>query len=210
MEDQRPPRVVYPAGTKIDEWTIKDHIGHGGYGEIYEVSSRSCRTPVAMKVEPKDAKKQGMAEEIIFLTYLQDSPYFPRFICQGETDEIRYFVMELLGPSLSVVRRWMPRRRLTPLTATLVARDMLLSICELHTRGFVHRDIKPANFLFRNDPEREMTKNGDREFIGAQMQSSSSPVQSIRSNSGRSHGSLLPLFHDGRMSGCSSPLEGIE
>jgi serine/threonine protein kinase len=152
MEDQRPERLVYPPDTQIDQWIIKDHIGHGGYGEIYEVSSPDFPTPAAMKVEPKNATKQGMADEIIFLSYLQDSPYFPRFIAQGETEDIRYFVMELLGPSLSVVRRWMPQRRFTPHTATVVAREMLLAITELHNRGFVHRDIKPGNFLFRNDP----------------------------------------------------------
>jgi hypothetical protein len=49
-----PERPIYEKGKRINEWEIVRHIGHGGYGEIYEVSldGQHC----AMKVEMKDSK----------------------------------------------------------------------------------------------------------------------------------------------------------
>ena len=104
-----------------------------------------------MKVESKDAKKKGMAEEIHFLKKIQGTPYFPKYICSGETDEIKFFVMELLGPSTSALRRILPNQKYTKFTATLVAREMLKCIECFHNKGYIHRDIKPANFLIRPD-----------------------------------------------------------
>jgi serine/threonine protein kinase len=50
-----------------------------------------------------------------------------------------------------MVRRALPTQRFGLFTTTVLAREMLQCIEELHRRGFVHRDIKPANFLFRSD-----------------------------------------------------------
>ena len=142
---------LFPEGMAIDKWSVVRHIGHGGYGEIYQVVGTSGEGPYAMKIEMRDAKKRGMYEEIRFLKNLQGSPCFPAFIESGETPEFRYFVMELLGPSVSAIRRALPGQRLSAITATAVAKSMLKCIEELHRRGFVHRDIKPGNFLLRND-----------------------------------------------------------
>jgi serine/threonine protein kinase len=104
-----------------------------------------------MKTESKTARKQGIADEIIFFTYLQGTALFPGFVEHGETAEMHYFIMELLGPTVSMVRRALPDQRYTRLTCAVLAREMLECIEELHLRGFVHRDIKPGNFLFRYD-----------------------------------------------------------
>ena len=144
---------LFPKDMEIGIWRVVKHIGHGGYGEIYEVVSRDGEGPYAMKVEMRNAKKRGMSEEIRFLEKLQGSPCFPQFITSGVTPEFKYFVMELLGPSLSAVRRVLPAQRYSTFTITVIAKAMLKCLEELHRRGFVHRDVKPGNFLFRNDRE---------------------------------------------------------
>ena len=140
---------VLPNKTKVDHYIIESHIGHGGYGEIYSVYDENHKGPWAMKVEMKSAKKHGLTEEIHYLKMLRGSPMFPEYICNGETNELRYFIMELLGPSVSFVRRSLPDLRYSQLTATILAKEMLKCIEELHKRGYVHRDIKPGNFLIR-------------------------------------------------------------
>ena len=150
MAAPEPFRRVLSGQTVINKWTILKHIGHGGYGEIYKVQSGDSK-PCAMKVELKSANRRGLAAEIQILQNIQGSPYFPRLLDVGETEELRYLVIELLGPSVSYIRGDLPDQRFTMLTATLLAREMLKCLEELHSRGFVHRDVKPGNFLFRND-----------------------------------------------------------
>ncbi|KAK8835651.1 hypothetical protein M9Y10_042366 [Tritrichomonas musculus] len=140
---------VLPNKTKVDHYIIDSHIGHGGYGEIYAVYDDNHKGPWAMKVEMKSAKKHGLTEEIHYLKMLRGSPMFPEYICNGETNDLKYFIMELLGPSVSLIRRSLPDLRYTQLTATILAKEMLKCIEELHKRGYVHRDIKPGNFLIR-------------------------------------------------------------
>lgn len=140
---------VLPNRTKVDKFIIDSHIGHGGYGEIYAVYDENQNGPYAMKVEMKSAKKHGLTEEIHYLKMLRGSSMFPAFYTSGETNDLRYFIMELLGPSISVIRRSLPEQRYSKLTATILAKEMLKCIEELHKRGYVHRDIKPGNFLIR-------------------------------------------------------------
>ena len=142
---------VLPSKTRVDRFVIDSHVGHGGYGEIYSVYDEKRRGPFAMKVEMKGAKKHGLSEEIHYLKQLVGSKMFPKFICSGETQDLKYFVMELLGPSVSLIRRTLPEQKYSKLTATILAKEMLKCIEELHTRGYVHRDIKPGNFLIRPD-----------------------------------------------------------
>jgi serine/threonine protein kinase len=142
---------ILPPDTQINQWTVSCHIGHGGYGEIYSVTKSDSDISFAMKTEFKNARKHGILEEIEFISNLQGTHFFPQFIESGETADMRYFVMELLGPTVSVVRRALPGQRYKRLTALVLAKEMLECIEALHERGIVHRDIKPGNFLFRRD-----------------------------------------------------------
>lgn len=152
MKEASRPKLL-EVGTQITGYQIIKHIGHGGYGEIYKIAPlEGDDTPYAMKVESKNAKKHGINEEIYFMKALQveETQLFPKLYSFGETSEYRFIVMELLGPSLTSVRKIVKDARFTQYTVTSVAIGMLRCIEEFHKRGFVHRDIKPSNFLFRS------------------------------------------------------------
>ena len=148
-------RPKYPPGTIIDEFKITSHIGSGGFGDIYTVVNlKKADNPVAaMKIEYIDAEKQGLIDEISFMEKLQDSIYFPKFIAKGRTPTLRYLVMELLGPSVSNMRRICEGRHYSMYSLLKLSAEMVKCIEEFHAHGFVHRDIKPANFLIRADRE---------------------------------------------------------
>lgn len=57
-----------------------------------------------------------------------------------------YLAMELLGPSLSELRRKQPERKFSLSTTLRLGEMMLKCIQALHKTGYVHRDIKPVSF----------------------------------------------------------------
>ena len=146
--------IVLANGHMIEEYKIIDHIGHGGFGEIYSVLDTQNNQKYAMKVELRSTNRQGLTKEIQFFENLHPSQLFPEYIHSGSNNDYRYLVMELLGPSLSKMRRLLPNHRYTPISAIRLSYHMLRCIEQFHQQGFIHRDIKPGNFLIRNDETR--------------------------------------------------------
>lgn len=146
--------IVLPNGHMIENYKIVDHIGRGGFGEIYSVLDTRNNKKYAMKIELRSANRQGLMQEIQFFENLHPSPLFPEYIYSGSNNDYRYLVMELLGPSLSKMRRLLPNHRYTPISSIRLAYHMLRCIEQFHHQGFIHRDIKPGNFLIRNDETR--------------------------------------------------------
>ena len=140
---------VFPQGKMIEEYRVDQHIGHGGYGEIYSVLDTKSEKMYAMKVEMKSAGKQGLEQEVNFFRKLKPSLLFPEFVYFNSNSEFRFLVMELLGPSLSKMRRILPNRRYSPACAIRLGLHMLKCIEVFHEQGYIHRDIKPGNFLIR-------------------------------------------------------------
>lgn len=104
-----------------------------------------------MKIEYLDAPKQGINLETRVLKSIQQSSLFPQYIDSGSAENFRYLIMELLGPSVSLLRRTMPEKKLSKYTYLNLSIYMIKCIKKLHGFGFVHRDIKPGNFLIRPD-----------------------------------------------------------
>lgn len=71
---------------------------------------------------------------------------FPKLICAGRTGYYKYAIMELVGVDLGKLRRAMPNKCFSPITALKVAIQTLKRIEELHDLGWICRDIKANNF----------------------------------------------------------------
>jgi serine/threonine protein kinase len=140
-----------PPGTRVGEFTIGRLLGEGGYGQIYQVVDRTTNLQYAMKVEYNNARKRGIEREIAVFRELSQSPLFPSILAIGDTRFFRYFVMELLGPSISALRKSVTIRKFSKYTWLHIAYHSLRAIEQFHLRGFLHRDIKPSNFLVRPD-----------------------------------------------------------
>ncbi|OHT16458.1 Casein kinase I [Tritrichomonas foetus] len=144
-------REVFSPQKEIGKFTIQRMIGQGGFGDIYGVKDNDTSQMFAMKCEMNLNRTTGLAHEIRILKSLQGSPMFPRIISIGENEKCKYFVMELLGPSISKIRRRNIDQKFPLDIALRIAIEMLRCIRQLHRRGFIHRDIKPGNFLVRPD-----------------------------------------------------------
>jgi casein kinase I family protein HRR25 len=143
-------RRILQFGTQFGDYIITRCIGCGGYGDIYMVCDTQSDQAFAMKVEyVQPGKKTSLQDELQFLCAVQGSPFYPKLITFGQKNGIQYIVIELLGPNLSSLRKYMSDGKFKLGTFLKIALQTLIIIEDFHNNGFIHNDIKPANFLLR-------------------------------------------------------------
>lgn len=138
----------YDFGTKIGKYTIVKCIGKGGFGSIYLVCAHDSDQAFAMKVD-NSPEKRSLKQESQILQTISGSNHFPRLIEYNDLGTPCFLVQELLGPSLSSVRKLFPSHKLSMGSSLLIGIQMLKAIREFHKHNLLHNDIKPSNFLIR-------------------------------------------------------------
>ncbi|CAD5230965.1 unnamed protein product [Bursaphelenchus okinawaensis] len=130
-----------------ERWKIKCKLGGGGFGEIYEaLDMQNHNERVAVKVESAKATKQVLKMEVAVLRRLQGKKHACKFYGCGRNERYNYLVMSLQGKNLADLRRESPKQCFSVSTALRLASQILVSIKEIHSIGFLHRDVKPSNF----------------------------------------------------------------
>ncbi len=137
-----------------DRYEIVERLGVGGMGTVYRARQHGLVRDVALKILKREvstnpdavARFQREAKAMSLLAH----PNTVRVFDFGQTaDGLLYLSMELLeGETLG--ERFGREPRLPPEEAVAIARQVLASLHEAHSKGLVHRDMKPDNiFLAR-------------------------------------------------------------
>ncbi|XP_055927038.1 tau-tubulin kinase homolog Asator-like isoform X1 [Argiope bruennichi] len=132
-----------------DKWQVVSKIGQGAFGEVYKCKDFTSNRQVALKLVSKEritSASHLLKLEVTVLKELQGKHYFPKFVGFGKTERFDYLVMELLGPSLSELKKHQPDRKFSLSTTLRLGHMMLKCIHAIHKTGYLHRDIKPSNF----------------------------------------------------------------
>lgn len=137
-------------GHQIGPYILKEQIGEGGFGLVFEAEQHEpVRRLVALKVI-----KPGMDSREVLARFaverqalaLMDHPNIAKVFDAGTTPTGRpYFVMELVrgNPITDYCdhNQLPPRERL----------ELFISVCQAvqhaHHKGVIHRDLKPSNIL---------------------------------------------------------------
>jgi serine/threonine-protein kinase len=130
---------------------VEERIGVGGMGTVYKASQTGLDRPVALKILKRElafdqdtvTRFHREAKAMSLLTH----PNTVRVYDFGETsDGLLYFAMELLEGELLTSR--VERDGAVDVEAAIrIARQVLGSLHEAHTKGIIHRDLKPDNIF---------------------------------------------------------------
>jgi serine/threonine-protein kinase len=141
------------------QYRIRQRMGSGASGVIYEAERIADGMPVAIKLLRAAAAHDAVASdrlrreaEALGLSW---HPNVVEVIDHGLLpDGTSYLVMELLhGESLHA--RLKTKGRLTPVEVLPVAMQVCDALVAVHAAGVVHRDLKPSNIFLavdRDDP----------------------------------------------------------
>lgn len=150
-------------GPNIEGFTFVEHLGSGGYSDVYLYERRSPRMRVAVKVLKDgrlgESERKQFAAEAETMAELADHPYIVQVFSADTTPDGRpYLVMKYYPPPNMGVRA-----AGQPYSVDSVLRTGIYissAVEAAHRAGIVHRDIKPANLLVSQYGEPGLTDFG--------------------------------------------------
>lgn len=145
-----------------DEQTIASYrlvreIGAGGMGKVFEAIHMQLGRRVALKVlnspcggDPRWA--QRFLTEARAVSKMSHPGLVQVFEFGHSAEGTAYLVMEYL-PGEALAKKLQGERRLPPLVALRLGRQIALAMAAAHQGRVVHRDLKPDNIMVLPDPE---------------------------------------------------------
>lgn len=137
-------------GTMIDNYRLVEHIGEGGFGEVYRAEQiKPLHREVALKVI-----KLGMDTKNIIARFEverqvlahMNHPGIAQVYDAGATESGRpYFVMELFEGE--PILKYCDRNRLSLPDRINLFQQVCDAVQHAHKKGILHRDLKPSNIL---------------------------------------------------------------
>jgi eukaryotic-like serine/threonine-protein kinase len=142
------------AGQRFGAWTLAEHIGRGGMGEVWRAtrSDGLFEGQAAIKLLRSDLSAEKLAarfsRERSLLARL-NHPNIARMLDAGVDDDQAFLVLELVDgkPLLEHVEAHAP----SVAERVKIIRDIARAVEHAHAQLVLHRDLKPSNVLVTQD-----------------------------------------------------------
>ncbi len=161
-----------PAGTRLQEYTVREVLGAGGFGITYRADDTNLNKVVAIKEYlPSEFATRANTGTVVpnssadtvdyewglsrFLDEARtlarfDHPHLNKVYRFFEGNGTAYMVLEYVeGQTVSALLT-----RYTTLPDAALQRlihEVLSGLEEMHAAGYIHRDLKPGNLMVRSD-----------------------------------------------------------
>ena len=145
-----PARDTLVGRTLGGRYLIQRKLGQGGMGAVYLAENTNLGKRVALKVLSSHiAGRADLAERFrreARSAAALDHPNIVRVYDFGQDDGLAWFIMEFVeGESLQ--DRIKREKRLDPIEALRITREVARGLDVAHRAGLIHRDIKPDNIM---------------------------------------------------------------
>jgi serine/threonine protein kinase len=135
-------------GEGIHKYKLKNIIGKGVFGEIWEATDLLDNKKVAIKMEYKTDELMLLKNEAIIYNYIQHQEGFISLKYYGSNDEYYFMVMDLLNKNITQMKN---ENLISYSFSIFLFREMILRIQYLHDIFIIHQDIKPDNFMMDSE-----------------------------------------------------------
>lgn len=127
------------------EYAVHREVARGGYGVVYFATSFKSNAPFAIKVFLPHHRQLHALQEVLYMQFLQEYPYFAKIRDVEITNTNVLLVMDWVHTSVSygdILENGPIERVLKYMVAICKAVETL------HDHNVVHHDIKPSNFVY--------------------------------------------------------------
>ena len=141
-----PPRALLQPGEVVGgAYEVRELLGEGGMGQVYEAQDLALQRRVAIKMSWPTTARGLVRREAIALAAIRH-PSMVVVHGVGEHENLEYVVMErVYGVPLD---DYLARRtRLTPSEALAILIPLADALSAVHAGSIAHRDVKPANIM---------------------------------------------------------------
>ena len=149
---EQPEEPSARVGVKVGHFTILEHLGRGGMGDVYSAQDLDLERKVALKfLSPEALGQEGAGERFIREARTASALNHPNIVTIHEvirSESSLAIVMELIAgiPLRKVCGTPLPTDSLLP-----IARQIADALSAAHGAGVVHRDMKPENVMLLPD-----------------------------------------------------------
>ena len=139
-----------PVARSIDDYDIGQLLGRGGFASVYRARERRTGSLYALKImEKANIRKHNMESRVANEIKIQSELRYKGIVqshCHFEDAENVYMVLELCEGG-NLYRYLKTHGPLNETEASIVIKQLLLSLEYMHGIGVVHRDLKLSNVL---------------------------------------------------------------
>jgi serine/threonine-protein kinase len=151
------PAYVLTKGSLVaGKYRVREEIGRGGMGVVYEAEDTKLARRVAIKVLPEiftaDPERLARFEREARVLASLNHPNIAAIYGVEEADDKRFLVLELVEGETLAER--LSRGALTLEETLDVCRQIAEGLEGAHEKGIIHRDLKPSNVKIT--PERKV------------------------------------------------------
>ncbi|MBI4850899.1 MAG: protein kinase [Acidobacteria bacterium] len=140
-------------GTKVSHYTILEHIGVGGMGNVYKAFDPRLDRSVALKIlHPSAMLDQAKRQRFIQEARIASALNHPNIITVyeiGEESEQCFIATEFVDGQ--TLRQKFQNNPIPVQIVLEIATQIVKALKVAHLAGIIHRDIKPENIMVRPD-----------------------------------------------------------
>ena len=155
------PNELLQPGATVGEYLVDEHIGTGGFSDVYAATHPMIGKRAAAKVLSREFSSDGalsarFINEARAVNTIRHRNIVDIFSFGRLRDERLYLIMEMLeGESLETYLR--RKKRLDIVEVIGIFHAVARALDATHAAGIVHRDLKPANVFLAVDGEGVVT-----------------------------------------------------